>query len=120
MLEGAMRPEPDIPAPSAAESPAVDDAVRTIRRELSDIHESMPRCSSCENYLAVVARVRSDLDGVATADAADAREQLAAWLAESVGRIKTTNHCEVCVPAGPYERFSAALSTARGEPRSSE
>jgi hypothetical protein len=97
----------------------LDDAVRTIRRELSDIHESMPRCGSCQNYLAVVARVRSDLEGVATVDAEDAREQLTAWLGESAGRIKTTNHCDVCVPAGPYERFSAALAAAREELRPS-
>ena len=98
----------------------ISDAIRTIRRELTDIHDSMPRCSRCENYLTVVAQVRSDLEGVGTPDAADAREQLAGWLAESAGRIKTTNHCEVCVPAGPYERFSAALATARGELPSSE
>jgi hypothetical protein len=90
------------------------EAIRTVRRELADIHESMPRCGRCENFLAVVAQVRGDLDGVATPDAEDAREQLAAWLAESAGRIKTTNHCDVCVPAGPYERFSTALARARG------
>ena len=36
-----------------------------------------------------------------------------AWLAAAEGRVKTTNHCEVCVPSGPYERFQAALARAR-------
>ncbi len=99
-----------------ADQRLIDDAVRAIRRELTDIHDSIPRCSRCENYLAVVARVAGDLEGVATPDAAETREQLAAWLAESAGRIKTTNDCEVCVPAGPYERFVRALAGA-GEER---
>jgi hypothetical protein len=91
------------------------EAIQAVRQELADIHDSMPRCGRCENFLAVVRQVHSDLDGVATPSALDAREQLAAWLADSTGRIKTTNHCEVCVPVGPYERFSAALASARGD-----
>ena len=91
------------------------EAIQAVRRELADIHGSMPRCSRCENFLAVVTQVHSDLEGIATPSALDARKQLAAWLADSAGRVKTTNHCEVCVPVGPYERFSAALASARGD-----
>ncbi len=98
-----MIPEPTI----------LGEAIQTVCRHLADIHDSMPRCSRCENFLAVVTQVHSDLDGLATPAAADARKQLAAWLADSAGRIKTTNHCEVCVPVGPYERFSAALASVR-------
>ena len=103
-----MTPKPMTPEPAT-----LGEAIQTVRRQLADIHDSMPRCGRCENFLAVVRQVHSDLDGVATPSALDAREQLAAWLADSAGRIKTTNHCEVCVPVGPYERFSAALASAR-------
>jgi ribosomal protein L34E len=106
-----------------------DDALATLLRELTEIHETIPRCAGCENFLGVVARVRDDLDEVATpsGDVATpsgdvgtrsgdvAREQLEAWLEAAEGRVKTTNHCEVCVPSGPYERFRAALARARDD-----
>ena len=110
-----MTSKPATPEPATPEPATPGEALQALRRELADIHDSMPRCSRCENFLAVVRQVRSDLDGVATPNAVDAREQFAAWLADSAGRIKTTNHCEVCVPAGPYERFSAAQAGARGD-----
>ena len=97
-----------------------DDALARLLRELTDIHDSMPRCGGCENFLGVVARVRDELDEAATPSgdvgtrSGDvARERLGAWLAAAEGRVKTTNHCEVCVPSGPYERFQAALARAR-------
>ena len=106
------RSEP-VPSEPAIREPAIlGDAIRTVYRELTDIRESMPRCGRCENFRAVVRQVCGDLRGVAAPDAADTREELAAWLVESEGRIKTTDHCEVCVPAGPYERFTAALAQA--------
>ena len=110
-----MTPKPTIPKTTVPEPTILGEAIQTVCRQLADIHDSMPRCGRCENFLAVVTQVRSDLDGVATANAADARNQLAAWLADSAGRVKTTNHCEVCVPVGPYERFSAALASALGD-----
>jgi hypothetical protein len=110
-----MTPKPMTPKPTTPEPTILGEAIQTVCRQLADIHDSMPRCGRCENFLAVVTQVHGDLDGVATPDAVDARKQLAAWLADSAGRIKTTNHCEVCVPVGPYERFSAALASARGD-----
>ena len=110
-----MTPKPMTPEPTIPEPMTLGEAIQTVCRQLADIHDSMPRCGRCENFLAVVTQVHSDLDGVATPDAVDARKQLAAWLADSAGRIKTANHCEVCVPVGPYERFSAALASARGD-----
>ena len=92
-----------------------DDALATLLRELTEIHETIPRCAGCENFLGVVARVRDDLDEVGTRSGDVAREQLGAWLAAAEGRVKTTNHCEVCVPSGPYERFRAALARARDD-----
>ena len=102
------------------------DAIETVLRALRDIHETIPRCSRCENYLTVVAQARLALDRLdATADAASdevaaareqvaaAREQLDAWIAEAEDRVRTTNNCEVCVPRGPYERFIEALSRGR-------
>ena len=73
----------------------------------------MARCAACENYRAVLARVQGDLEGLATPAAKAAREQLAAWAADEPDRVKTTNRCEICVPAGPYERFAEALRQAR-------
>ncbi len=92
-----------------------DDVVATILRALTEIRETMPRCGGCGNFLAVVARVRDDLDRVASPAASAVSERLEAWLAEAEGRVKTTNRCEVCVPSGPYERFAAALAAAQGE-----
>ena len=93
----------------------------TLLRALTDIHDTIPRCGGCENFLAVVARVRDELNDVIgrrrrRPRAAAARERLGAWLAAAEGRVKTTNHCEVCVPSGPYERFRAALAQAREIP----
>ena len=102
-------------APVISEPVELGEAIQTVCRELADIRESMPRCGRCGNFLAVVAQVRGDLEGVAAPKAAAARKQLAGWLAESADRIKTTDHCEVCVPVGPYERFSATLAAARGD-----
>ena len=86
--------------------------VADILRALTEIRETMPRCGGCQNFLEVVARVRADLDGLDADAAAPARQRLAAWLDEAASRVKTTNHCEVCVPSGPYERFATALGRA--------
>jgi hypothetical protein len=97
--------------------PATDDAIEAVLRALRDIHETIPRCSRCENHLAVVAQVRLELDGVAGARAAAARDQLDAWIAEAEARVKTSSNCEVCVPRGPFERFIAALALGRERDR---
>ncbi len=100
-----------------------DDALATLLRELNEIRETIPRCAGCENFLSVVARVHDELGEVvagevvagevATPGSVAAGEQLGAWLAAAEGRVRTTNHCEVCVPSGPYERYRAALARAR-------
>ena len=100
------------------ETPPLDEPIADILRELAQIRETISRCAGCENFRAVVARVRDDLEGLAAPAAGAARGQLAAWLAEAPDRVKTTNRCEVCVPSGPYERFAAALSRARQGPES--
>ena len=111
---------PDDPHPTLP-----DDAIAALLADLTDIHETIPRCGGCENFLSIVARVRDELDevvagGVATPGSVAARELLGAWLAAAEGRVKTTNHCEVCVPSGPYERFRAALARAREMPGSAK
>jgi hypothetical protein len=104
------RPAADTAAPAEAVSPAdADVAVTELLRALADVHDTIPRCASCRNFLAVVARGRRELDGLEVPAAGAARERLDAWLAEAEGRLKTTNRCEVCVPAGPFERFLQAL-----------
>ena len=97
---------------------ALVGAIAEIVRELAEVRATMPRCGSCGNFLAVVERVRGDLlalgreagaDGLVVTAAGAAGERLGGWLDEARARVKTTNHCEICVPAGPYERFAAAL-----------
>jgi hypothetical protein len=99
----------------AADAARVEAAVAELAKALGDVHDTIPRCASCWNFLAVVARARRELEaltagpaGVAPSAGA-ARERFDAWLAEAEGRVKTTNHCEICVPAGPFERFLQAL-----------
>ncbi len=91
---------------------SLDDAIATLQRELTTIHDTIRRCASCEGFLLVVAQARID---IARIDSAAAREAVAVfdeWLDESEGRVRTYNHCDVCVPGGPYERFTAALGEA--------
>ena len=102
-----------------------DDAIATLLGALSEIRETMPRCAGCENFLSVVARVHDELDEVVTGEVAPpgsaaARERLGAWLAAAEGRVRTTNHCEVCVPSGPYERYRAALGRPGETPGSAK
>ncbi len=101
-------------APRGPDAPAtgLDEPIADIVRALGQIHDTMARCAACENYRAVLARLQVDLEGVATPAASAAREQLAAWAADEPDRVKTTNRCEICVPAGPYERFAEALRQA--------
>ena len=87
----------------------VDTAVADLARALADVHDTIPRCASCRNFLAVVARARRELESLSAPAAAAARERFDAWLAEAEQRVKTANHCEICVPAGPLERFLQAL-----------
>jgi hypothetical protein len=94
----------------------LDEPIADVMRALGQVHDTISRCAACENFRAVVARVQGDLDGLATPAAGAAGEQLAAWLAAEPDRVKTTNRCEVCVPAGPYERFAEALRRARARP----
>ena len=97
---------------------ALVGAITEIVRELGEVRVTMPRCGSCGNFLAVVERVRGDLlalgreagvDDVVVTAAGVAGERLGGWLDEARDRVKTTNHCEICVPTGPYERFATAL-----------
>jgi hypothetical protein len=87
----------------------VEAAVDELAAALSDVHDTIPRCASCWNYLAVVARARRELEALDVPSARAARERFDAWLAAAEERVKTTNRCEVCVPAGPLERFLRAL-----------
>ena len=117
---------PDAATPDGATHPATPDpatieaAVAELAKALADVHDTIPRCASCWNFLATVARARRELATLAvpSADApaddalpslASALERFDAWLAEAEERVKTTNRCEVCVPAGPFERFLQAL-----------
>ena len=100
----------DAASPADTAPPAgADTAVAELLAALGDVHDTIPRCASCWNFLAVVARARRELDGLEAPAADAARERLDAWLAEAEGRLKTNNRCEVCVPAGPFERFLQAL-----------
>jgi hypothetical protein len=87
----------------------IDTAVADLARALADVHDTIPRCASCWNFLAVVARARRELESLSVPSAAPARERFDLWLAEAEQRVKTANHCEICVPAGPLERFLQAL-----------
>lgn len=100
----------------APDDPLSIAPIADIMGALAQVHDTMARCAGCENFRAVVARVQGDLEGLATPAASAAREQLAAWLAAGPDRVKTTNHCEICVPAGPYERFAEALRRAGAGP----
>ena len=100
----------------APDDPLSIAPIADIMGALAQVHDTMARCAGCENFRAVVARVQGDLEGLATPAASAAREQLVAWLAAGPDRVKTTNHCEICVPAGPYERFAEALRRAGAGP----
>jgi len=86
----------------------VDTAVADLARALADVHDTIPRCASCRNFLAVVARARRELESLSAPAAAAARERFDAWLAEAEQRVKTANHCEICVPDAAPERFPQA------------
>ena len=118
-LQGTERPgvdgdDRDVTAGPAAAADEIDEArveaaVAELARALGDVHDTIPRCASCWNFLGTVARARRELEALTAPSAAAARERFDAWLAQAEERVKTTNHCEVCVPAGPFERFLQAL-----------
>ena len=87
----------------------VETAVAELAKALGDVHDTIPRCASCSNFLATVARARRELEALSAPSAGLARERFDAWLADAEARVKTTNHCEICVPSGPLERFLRAL-----------
>ena len=91
---------------------SLDDAIAALQRELTDIHDTMNRCARCECFLVVVAQARIDLRKVDSPAAREATARFDAWLEEAEGRVRTCNNCEVCVPSGPYQRFTAALGEA--------
>ena len=97
------------PGEPAADAATVETAVAELAKALGDVHDTIPRCAACWNFLAVVARARREFEALTAPSAVVARERFDAWLAEAEERVKTTNHCEICVPAGPFERFLRAL-----------
>lgn len=88
-----------------------DDAIERLRRELGDVR-AMTGCPTCECFLGVVAQAAADLKPLDSPRAAEVRHEFEGWLAEAAGRILSCQRCEVCVPAGPYQRFREATSGA--------
>jgi hypothetical protein len=93
---------------------SLDDATAALLRELTNIHDTIPRCARCECFLVVAAQARIDLRRVDSPTARTATEVLAGWLDEAEGHVKSCNNCEVCVPGGPYRRFTEELASASG------
>ena len=89
----------------------LDDAVESLRRGLGDVR-AMNKCATCECFLGVVAQAAADLKRLESATVAGSRDEFEGWLAEAEGRIRSCQHCEVCVPVGPYQRFREALVAA--------
>jgi len=89
----------------------LDESTDALRRELNGVR-AMNKCATCECFLGVVAQAVADLRRLESPTAAGARDEFAGWLAEAEGRMRSCQHCEVCVPAGPYERFREALTAA--------
>ena len=94
---------------------SLDDATAQLLHDLVDVHDTIPRCARCECFVVVAAQARLDLKRVDSAVARAACELFARWLDEAEGRVKTCNNCEVCVPSGPYQRFTTELARARDE-----
>jgi hypothetical protein len=95
---------------------ALDDAIVGLQSALSDVRETIPRCRSCEGLLTVAAQARTDLKGLDSPAVGAARRQFKAWLDEAEGHVSICNNCEVCVPGGPYQRFTAELARLRTAP----
>lgn len=95
-----------------------DDPTTALLRELTSIHDTMPRCARCECFLVVAAQARLELKGDDSPASEEARARFQAWLDEAEGHVKTCSNCEPCVPSGPYQRFTEALASRRGAGRS--
>ena len=87
----------------------LDTAIDALRRELTDVR-AMDKCATCECFLGVVAQAAADLKRLESPSAAGARDEFEGWLAEAEGRMRSCQHCDICVPAGPYQRFREALA----------
>ena len=92
---------------------ALDGAIAGLLRDLTDLRRTAPRCGSCDNFLNVAAQASLDLRSVGSAIAVEARGVFQSWLDEAEGSVQVCNNCEICVPAGPYERYTAALAPWR-------
>ena len=103
----------DTPQTSRDSGSSLDQAIAALRRDLLDIRTTMPRCGSCDNFLTVVAQAIMDLQRVDSPVGAGTVELFQRWLDEAEGKVRVCNNCEVCVPTGPHERFTAALAVAR-------
>ena len=95
----------------------LDTAIDALRRELTDVR-AMDKCATCECFLGVVAQAAADLQRLESPSAAGARDEFEGWLAEAEGRMRSCQHCDICVPAGPYQRFREVLAAA--SPRGSD
>ena len=89
----------------------LDKSTDALRRELNDVR-AMNKCATCECFLGVVAQAAADLKRLESPTAAGARGEFEGWLAEAEGRMRSCQHCDICVPAGPYQRFREALTAA--------
>ena len=98
---------------TVSDTTALDGAIAGLLRDLVELRRTAPRCGSCDNFLNVAAQASLDLRPVESAVAAQARGVFQGWLDEAEGKVQVCNNCETCVPAGPYERFTAALAAWR-------
>jgi len=96
-----------------AQTAALDGATTALVRDLIEIRSTAPRCGSCGCFLTIAAQASDDLRPVQSPVAFEARRLFGVWLDEAEDRVRICNDCDVCVPAGPYERFTTALAKWR-------
>jgi tetrahydromethanopterin S-methyltransferase subunit A len=94
-----------------APTPSGTSARETLRAVLDELDhvQRVPKCSGCECFLGVLQSIEGQLDLIDPARASTSAAVLHAWFVRGARRRHGCLACAVCVPALPYNRFTALI-----------
>lgn len=92
----------------------LNEAIAKVHQDLKEVH-GIKKCSNCECLLDVLEWLKQDLENIKDTDTEFIKREFNEWFDAGNKQRHQCLGCEVCLPTEPYNQFSAVLSQATGQ-----